>query len=388
MNIYLLVALILILGFVLGRVLRRLRLTEILAYILSGIIIGQVLHFSLPEQLGSIVTGAALALIAYIVGLSFSFGFLRRMGKQMVIILIVQVAMTVGATWGFVYLLTRDLPLSITLGSLAGATDPAGTIAVLRDIRAKGTFTDLTVALVGLDDALVIIIYSVGIAFTKMLLGGEASISFSFLYPLWEILGSLGLGGAIGVVISYVTKKMHLTSDHIFVISLAAAILCWGLAETIGVSALLTCMALGTAVINLNVQIGNRSNELLDNIMTPIFVLFFAAVGMEMDFSLFHFTWPLIIMYCVGRSIGKITGCSLGGVVARSEPRIKKYLGLAMLPQAGVAMGLAFLAAQALSGYELGGTIITLTTATTIVFGLLSPPLVQYAARKAGEASI
>jgi Kef-type K+ transport system membrane component KefB len=388
MNIYLLVAFILILGFILGRVLRKLRLTEILAYILSGIIIGRVLNFSPPEQFGVVITGTTLALIAYIVGLSFSFAFLKRMGKQMVIILIVQVFITVVATWGFVYLLTRDLPLSITLGSLAGATDPAGTIAVLRDLRAKGTFTDITIALVGLDDALVIIVYSVGIVFTKMLLGGEASISFSFTYPLWEILGGLGLGGAIGAAISYFAKKMHLTSDHIFVISLAAAILCWGLAELIEVSAMLTCMALGTAVINLNVQIGNRSNELLDNIMTPIFVLFFAVIGMEMDFSLFNLIWPLVIMYCVGRSIGKITGCSLGGVLSRSEPKIKKYLGFAMLPQAGVAMGLAFLAAQALSGYELGDTIITLTTATTIVFGLLSPPLVQYAVKKAGEASV
>lgn len=164
--------------------------------------------------------------------------------------------------------------------------------------------------------------------------------------------------------------------------------LCWGLAETIGVSAILTCMALGTAVINLNVQIGTRSGELLDNIMTPIFVLFFAAIGMQMDFSLFYLMWPLVIMYCVGRSIGKITGCSLGGILSKSEPKIKKYLGLAMLPQAGVAMGLAFLAAQALSEYELGGTIITLTTITTVVFGLLSPPLVQYAVKKAGEANI
>jgi Kef-type K+ transport system membrane component KefB len=387
MNIYILVASILILGFILGRILRKLRLTEILAYILSGIIIGRVLNFSPPEQFGGIITGITLALIAYIVGLSFSFAFLKRMGRQMVIILIVQVAITVAATGGFVYLLTRDLPLSITLGSLAGATDPAGTIAVLRDLRAKGTFTDITVALVGLDDAVVIIVYSVGITFAKMLLGGEGSVSFSLAYPLWEILGGLGLGVGVGAVISYVTKKMHLTSDHIFIISLAAAILCWGLAEMIEVSAMLTCMALGTAVINLNSQIGNRSNELLDNIMTPVFVLFFAAIGMQMDFSLFHFTWPLIVVYCIGRSVGKITGCSLGGFVARAEPKIKKYLGFAMLPQAGVAMGLAFLAAQALSGYELGGTIVTLTTATTIVFGLLSPPLVQYAARKAGEAN-
>jgi len=296
--------------------------------------------------------------------------------------------MTFIATWGFVYLLTRDLPLSIILGSLAPATAPAGTIAVLRDLRAKGTLTDITIALVGLDDALVIVIYSVGVMLTKMLLGGDASISFSLTYPLWEIFGGLGLGGAIGVAISYFTKKIQLSSDHIFLISIAVAILCWGLAEMIGVSAILTCMALGTAVINLNVQIGTRSSELIDNIMTPIFVLFFAAVGMEMDFSLFHLMWPLVIVYFVGRSIGKITGCSLGGVLAKSEPKIKKYLGLAMLDQAGVAIGLAFLAAQALSEYELGGTIIALMAITTVVHGLLAPPLIQYAVRKAGEASI
>jgi len=388
MNIYVLVALVLILGFILGKILRKLRLTEVLAYILSGIIIGQVLNFSPPEQFTVIITGTSLALIAYMVGLSFSFAFLKRMGKQMVIILIVQVIITVAATWGFVYLLTKDLPLSIILGSLAGATDPAGTIAVLRDLRTKGSLTDMTIALVGLDDAVVIVVYAVGIALTKMLLGVESSVSFAFSHPLWEIFGGLGLGAAIGVAISYFAKKIHLSSDHIFLISIAVAMLCWGLAEMIGVSAMLTCMALGTAVINLNVQIGSRSNELVDNIMTPIFILFFAAIGMKMDFSLFHLMWPLVIMYCVGRSIGKITGCSLGGVLAKSEPKIKKYIGFAMLPQAGVAMGLAFLAAQALSGYELGGTIITLATTTTIVFGLLSPPLVQYAVKKAGEASI
>ena len=388
MNIYVLVALILILGFILGRVLRKIRLTEVLAYILAGIIIGPVLNFSAPEQFNVIITGTTLALVAYMIGLSFSFAFLKRMGKQLVIILIVQVFMTFILTFGFVYLLTRDLPLSIILGSLAPATAPAATIAVLRDLKAKGTLTDITMALVGLDDALVIVIYSVGIMCTKMLLGGEASISFSFTYPLWEIFGGLGLGGAIGIAISYFTKKIHLSSDHIFVVSLAVAILCWGLAEMIGVSAILACMALGTAVINLNVQIGSRSNELIDNIMTPIFVLFFAAIGMAMDFSLFHLIWPLVIVYCVGRSIGKITGCSLGGVLSKSEPKIKKYLGFAMLDQAGVAIGLAFLAAQALSEYELGGTIIALMAATTVVHGLFSPPLIQYAVKKAGEANI
>ena len=388
MNVYVLAALFLILGFVLGRILRRLRLTEVLAYILSGIIIGQVLNISAPEQFGVITTGITLALVAYMIGLSFSFSFLRRMGKQIVIILVVQVLMTFAATWGFVYLLTRDMPLAIILGSLAPATAPAGTIAVLRDLRAKGTLTDITVALVGLDDALVILVYSVGIRLARMLLGSGESVSFCFTCPLWEIFGGLGLGAALGAAISYFTRKVHLSSDQIFVVSLAMAVLCWGLAEMIGVSAILTCMALGTAVINLNVQIGSRSNELIDNIMTPVFILFFAAIGMEMDFSLFHLMWPLVIIYCIGRSIGKIAGCSLGAVISRSESKVKKYLGLAMLDQAGVAMGLAFLAAQVLSDYELGGTIITLMATTTVVHGLFSPPLMQYAVRKAGEGRI
>lgn len=387
MNIYVLVALILILGFALGRILRRLRLTEILAYIIAGIIIGRVLNFTPPEQFNVIITGVTLAFVAYIIGLSFSFAFLKRMGKRLIIILLVQVFMTFVVTLGFVYLLTKDLPLSIILGSLAPATAPAGTIAVLRELRAKGTLTDITIALVGLDDALVVVIYSVGVMLTQILLGGEASISDSLLYPLRQIFGGLGLGAAIGAAISYFAKRVHLSSDHIFVISIAVAMLCWGLAEMIGVSAILTCMALGTAVINLNAQIGTRSSELVDNIMTPVFILFFAAAGTEMDFSLFHLMWPLVIMYVVGRSIGKIAGCSIGGVISKSEPKIKKYLGLAMLDQAGVAIGLSFLAAQALSGYELGGTIITLMAITTVVHGLLAPPLIQYAVRKSGEAS-
>jgi len=390
MNIYVLVALILILGFILGRILRKLRLTEILAYILSGIIIGQVLNFSAPEQFNVIITGITLALVAYIIGLSFSFAFLKRMGRRLIVILIVQVAMTFAATLGFVYLLTGKLALSVILASLAPATAPAGTIAVLRDLRAKGTLTDMTIALVGLDDALVIVVYSLGIMWAKSLLGEQASISSSFVHPLWEIFGALGIGAAIGAAISYFAKKIHLSSDHIFLISIAAAILGWGLAEmpVIGVSPILTCMALGTAVINLNVQIGTRSNELIDNIMTPVFVLFFAAIGMAMEFSLFHLMWPLIIVYCVGRIIGKIAGCSLGAVVSKSEPKIKRYLGLAMLDQAGVAVGLSFLAAQALSEYELGGIIITLMATTTVVHGLIAPPLIQYAVRKAGEANI
>ena len=387
-NIYVLVGLVLLLGFVLGQLLRKVGLTEVLAYLFAGIIIGPILHFSAPEHFDTIISGVTLAFVAYMVGLSFSFSFLKKMGKKVLIILIVEVLVTSIAVWIVIYLLTGDLPLSIILASLAPATAPAGTIAVLRDLRSKGTLTDVSIAVVGLDDAAAIVIYSVGVIWTKMLLGGEVSIASSIVYPVWEIFGAVALGGAFGLAVSYVTKKRVLSSDHLFVVCAAVAILCWGLAEMIGVSAILACMVLGTTVINFNVHIGNRSNELIDNIMTPVFILFFAVIGMEIDFSQFASIWAIVIVYCIGRSVGKILGCSMGGILSKSEPKITKYLGIALLNQAGVAVGLAFLAAQELSGYELGGVIITLMATTTALFQLFSPLGTQYAIKKAGEVNV
>jgi len=386
-NIYVLVALILLLGFIFGRLFRRAGLSSVLAYIFAGIIIGPGLNFTTPKQFDAVVTAITLAFVAYTIGLNFSFGFLKKMGEKVLIILIAEVLITSTVVWIFIYLLTKDLPLSLILASLAPATAPAGTIAVLREFRSKGTLTDVCVAIVGLDDAAAIIIYSVGIVSVKMILEGGASIASSFVYPAWEIFGAIALGGLIGLALSYSTKKAHLSSDHIFVVSIIAAILSWGLAEMINVSTILTCMILGATVINLNVHIGNRSNELIDNIMTPIFILFFAVIGMKIDFSQFVAIWAIVIIYCIGRSAGKVMGSSIGGILSKSEPKITKYLGLALFNQAGVAVGLSLLAAQELSGYGLGGLIITLMATTTALFQLFAPLGVQYAIKKTGEAT-
>ncbi|MDI6810388.1 MAG: cation:proton antiporter [archaeon] len=386
-NIYVLVALILLLGFIFGRLLRKVGLTSVLAYLFAGIIIGPVLNFTTPKQFDAVVTAITLAFVAYTIGLSFSFGFLKKMGRKIVIILIAEVLITSLVVWIFIYLLTKDLPLSLILASLAPATAPAGTIAVLRDLRSKGTLTDVCVAIVGLDDAAAIVIYSVGIVSVKTLLGGKASVASSFIYPAWNIFGAIALGGLIGAILSYSTKKAYLSSDHIFIISIIAAILSWGLAEMINVSTILTCMILGATVINLNVHIGNRSNELLDNIMTPIFILFFTVIGMKVDFSQFVTIWAVVIMYCLGRSAGKALGSSIGGILSKSEPKITKYLGFTLLNQAGVGVGLALLAAQELSGYGLGGLIVTLMATTTAIFQIFAPLGVQYAVKKTGEAT-
>jgi Kef-type K+ transport system membrane component KefB len=388
LNIYLIVSLMLLLGFIFGRLLKRIGLTEILAYIVAGILIGPLLHFKVPAEFNSVITAVTLSFVAYMVGLSFSFDFLKRAGKKVVIILIVEVIITSLVVWFLTYIFTKNMPLSIILGSLAPATAPAGTIAVIRDLRSKGSLTEVAIAVVGLDDAAGIIIYSFGIVLTKALLGGSINVSSFILRPLWEIFGAVIVGGAVGFLVSFLTNKSKMSSDHIFIVSIGIVILTWGIAKYIGVSAILSCMILGTVMVNYNKSISNRSNQLIDRIMSPIFILFFAAIGAEIDFVQFASILGVVLIYCLARSIGKIIGCGLGGIMAHAEPKITKYLGVALLNQAGVAVGLAFLAAQELSAFNMGVLITTLMATTTAVFQILSPLGTQFALKKSGESSI
>ncbi len=387
-NIYLITALMLLLGFIFGRILKKFGLTEVLAYILAGMLLGPVFKFNVPSFFNKVVTAITLSFVAYMVGLSFSFRFLARMGRKIITILVVEVIITSLVVWVIVFIFTRNLPLSIILGSLAPATAPAGTIAVIRDLKAKGSLTNVSIAIVGLDDAAGIIIYSFGIVLVKALLGGKINLSAFILRPLWEIFGAVLLGVLIGFLVSFFTNKTKLISDHIFIISIGTVMLSWGIAQIIGVSAILTCMVFGTVMINFNVSISNQSNRLIDSIMSPVFILFFAAIGTQIDFARFREMLGLVLIYCAGRSLGKILGCGLGGALSHSEGKIVKYLGIALLNQAGVAVGLAFLAAQELSAYQMGGLITTLMATTTAVFQILSPLGTQFALKKSGESTI
>ncbi len=387
-NIYLIVSLMLLLGFIFGRVLKRIGLTEVLAYIIAGIVLGPVLGFKVSSRFDSVVTAITLSFVAYMVGLSFSFKFLKKMGQKIVTILIIEVVVTSLVVWLFVFIFTKNLPLAIILGSLAPATAPAGTVAVIRDLKAKGSLTDVSIAIVGLDDAAGIIIYSFGIVLTKSLLGGSVNISSFILKPLWEIFGAVILGAIVGLLVSFFTNKTKLSTDNVFIISIGTVIFSWGIAQVIGVSTILTCMVFGTVMVNFNMSVSNQSNRLIDSIMSPIFILFFAAIGTEIDFSRFLGMLGLVLVYCLGRSLGKVIGCGLGGILSHSESKIIKYLGVALLNQAGVAIGLAFLAAQELSVYQLGGVITTLMATTTAAFQLLSPLGTQFALRKSGESTI
>ena len=383
-NIYIILSLLLFLGLGLGILFRKIYLTDVLAYLFAGIIIS-LLGFKAPSYFFSGITSVTLAFVGYMVGLTFSYDFLKKMGKKVLIILVVEVLVTSLVVWLFVYLYTGDLPLSILLASLAPATAPAGTIAVFRSMSSHGNLTQIATAIVGLDDAAAIVIYVFGIIWTKDLLGTSVSVTYFILHSLWEIFGAFGVGALLGAFVSYLGKKVQLTPDNLFVIGIGITILGWGIAYSLGVSTILTCMSIGMVIANLNYTTGTNTYRMIDSFMTPIYILFFAAIGMEIDFSLFAATWLLAVIYCLGRTVGKIIGCGFGSYISRAERKIQKYLGVALLNQAGVAVGLASSAAQELSKYGLGGIIITLMAVTTAIFQVASPLGTQYAVKKAGE---
>jgi len=387
-DLYLLLGLLIALGLVLGKLLRRLGLTEVLGYLAAGVILGPLLKVPVPNEFGSIITAMTLAFVAYRIGSSFSLDFLRKMGKKVVIILVVEVVITFVVVWLFIYLLTRNMGLSIIVGALAPATAPAGTIAVFRDLRARGLLTDVSVAIVGLDDAAGIILYSLAIVWARTLFGANIGLEASIVGPTWEILGAIVLGALVGFIVARISRFLSLSSDTIFVVTVGVSFLSWGIARMVNVSAIFTCMILGMTIINLNTKIGDKSNEVIDSIMTPLYILFFGAIGLEISVGGSSAIWGMVVVYTISRVVGKLLGCGLGGVLSRSEPRVTKYLGIALLNQAGVQMGLAFLAAQELAEYLPPTTIITLMAVTTAVFQIFSPLGTQYAVKKTGEGTI
>ncbi len=386
-SIYLIVSLLMILGLLFGFFFRKIRLTDVLAYLFAGLLLS-IIGFKASNTFFNIVTGATLSLVGYIVGLSFSRRFLKMMGKKVMIILVVEVIVTSFTVMLFVYAFTRDLALAVLLGSLAPATAPAGTIAVFRSLSSHGVLTDVATAVVGLDDAAGIIMYVVGIIWTKGLLGYHVTIGTAVVHALWEIFGAFLLGGTLGLIFSYAGKKGSFTPDHQLVLGVAVALLGWGIAYVIGVSNILTAMAVGMTVINMNQELGVSSYKSIDTIMTPVYILFFGAIGMEINFALLEALWAVALVYCLGRTVGKVIGCGFGSWIARAEKKLQKYLGIALLNQAGVAVGLAAHAAQEISSSHLGAIIITLIAVTTAIFQIASPLGTQFAVKKAGEAMV
>lgn len=397
-------------GLLLSRVAKILKLPAVTAYLVAGILIGPYclgalgvsgLGFTSKEDVESIslLADVALGFIAFSIGNEFRLTQLKKIGKQATIVGIFQAVVTtllVDAVLLIVHLIMPDklsLSTALVLGAIASATAPAATLMVVKQYKAKGPVTDILLPVVALDDAVGLVLFAVSFGIAKAIKIGAISIISILVEPFLEIVLSLALGAGMGFLFSFCERFFHSRSKRLAV-SVGFVILTIGLSMLkfqiggvhIGFSPLLVCMMLGTIFCN----ICDFSEELMDRVdrwTAPLFVVFFVISGAELELSVFADIMIVLIgiVYILSRSAGKYGGAYLSSKLAGCDENIVKYLGITLLPQAGVALGMANMAMNSAELGAEGLLIANITLFAVLIYEIVGPALTKMALLKAGD---
>ena len=376
------IALMLFLGFLGTRVTKRLKLPNVTAYILVGIIIGPYALNLIPENIVSkmdFLSDIALAFIAFSTGEFFKFSVLKKNGTKVVIITVLESLMASFLVFIVMFVILRlNLAFSIVLAALAAATAPASTVMTIRQTGAKGDFVETLLQVVALDDVVGLIAYSIAISVAVASMSGDGINFKSIIVPILINTGVLVLGGFFGVFLKWLMPKKR-SNDNRLIISISMIFLFCGICALLQVSPLLGCMSMGTIYINITND--DKLFKQLNYFSPPILLLFFVRSGINFNLdSLFKpsgsiGTVSLIligIIYFIVRIIGKYAGAFLGCWQVKKPKEVRNYLGLALIPQAGVAIGLAALGARTLGG-EQGSALETIILASSVLYELRGP---------------
>ena len=407
-------------GLMMTRLLRRLKLPDVTAYLIAGVLIGTycigrfvIGGFSFgfndgvaPVGAFTIISDIALGFIAFDIGNEFRLSDLKHTGKKATVIGIIQaVAATVvvdAALIGVHFLLIAvtgedylPLPACIILGAIASATAPAATLMVVRQYKAKGPLTDLLLPIVALDDAVGLVLFAVSMGVAKALQGGEISVISVAVEPLLEIVLSLLLGALLGAVLSWIEELFHSHSNRL-TLMITFVFLTVALAKLhftvggvhIGFSSLLTCMMLGTIFCNI-CKTSEEMMERTEKWTKPLFVLFFVISGASLDLTVFK--QPVFILigviYILFRSLGKIFGTMGSSKLMKCDENTVKYLGITLLPQAGVALGMVSTVAndEVFGGSAIGGTVRFVVLFGVLIYEIFGPMMTKWALTRAGD---
>lgn len=390
MNTILGLGFILIAGLFSARLINKIKFPAVTAYLLLGILIGpSILNLTSQELINSsgFISNIVLGLIAFGLGQSFTREFFRNIGRPVLWISILEAVLPwVLVTLSFFFILKQPFYVALLFGAIASATAPAATVMVVREYKAKGRFTDILLGVVAIDDAWCLIIFALSLAISKAL-AFHTSNTFVFkviFHSLIEIIGALMLGGLIACFATLFSKFIR-TQTELLIYTLGFILLTTGLAILLHLSVLLANMFLGTVLININ-----KSNleffDVLKLIDSPLYLLFFVLAGANLEIGLLKGIGITGIIYIFFRTTGKTVGSVWGGYIVRVEDRIRRYLGLGLLPQAGVALGCALIAKSDFP--EVGSMIFTTIVATTVIYELVGPLCTKYALQKAGEVLV
>ncbi len=394
-------------GLMMTRVLGKFKLPDVTAYLIAGVLIGPccigALHipglgFGSAEELESLglISQVALGFIAFSIGNEFRLSQLRETGKQALVIGVLQaVAATllVDAALLLVCLIAPhalSVPAAITLGAIAAATAPAATLMVVRQYKAKGPLTDLLLPIVALDDAVGLVLFAVSFGIAKALSAGSVDLISIVVDPLIEIVGSLVLGTLAGIALTELEKLFHsntnrlaMTIGFVFVTVALAMLRIPAGPVKISFSSLLVCMMMGSVFCNLcplSEEIMGRA----DKWSAPLMVLFFVISGAELELGVFARGSAVLIgvIYILTRSAGKYFGARESARLVRCSGNVIKYLGITLLPQAGVALGMCVTAAK-LPGD--GPMIRNIVLFAVLIYELVGPLMTKWALTKAGD---
>lgn len=365
MSILLTVAIVLLCGLLMSRLAKLCSLPAVTAYIITGILLGPFCLGSLGiSGLGfenieavkgfSIITQAATGFIAFSIGNEFRLAALRKTGKQATVIGILQaLAATVLVdiclvALHFAFPDKISLASAITLGAIAAATAPATTMMVVNQYKARGPVTDLLLPIVAIDDAVGLVVFAISFGVAKSLTSGEIDIITVIVDPLLEVICSLGLGFIVGVLFTFVERAFHSRSKRMAIsiafvlLTVAVSNLSFKIGEvTVGFSPLLACMMLGSVFCNM-CEVSEELMDRTDRWTAPLYILFFALSGAELDFSVFGDVAIIGIgfVFIIVRCLGKYFGAFGSAKLMKCQKSVVEYLGVTLFPQEGVALGM------------------------------------------------
>lgn len=376
-----------------GKIVKQFKLPNVTGYILMGLLAGIVLGTHPMKQFFGVdladeivnkfdvIKDLATGFIAFSIGTEFEFKYIKKLGKSPIVIACLEsLGAVIFVTLG-IYIATGNIQLALIMGAIAAATDPAATILVARQYKANGPVTRTLIPVVAIDDATALMAYGICVALARTLTGTVSAMTF--LEPVKEIFGSLILGIILGIIFT-VLVKFYTGRGNRLAITVAMVSFCVSIShlEMLSFSPLLACMAMSITIVNISHN-WEPVFEQMDRMTPPIFMLFFFVTGAGMDISILPKVGIIGVVYIIFRVIGKILGAAFGAKISHADKNVQKYLGIGLIPQAGVAIGLAMMCGTVVPEYN--NEITAVVVCGTIIYELVGPILTKAMLSKIGE---
>ncbi|WP_313133322.1 cation:proton antiporter [Anaerocolumna sp.] len=386
MDLLLKISIVLLVGIIGGKVAGIFKLPNVSGYLVAGLFLGpSFFKFIGGDDINtfSIINELALAVIAFNIGSEFIIKDMLKLGKSIVIITLMEVIGAVVIVFSVMYyLFNQPFAFSVVIASMSAATAPAATLLVMKQYNAHGPLTKTILPVVALDDVFGIMAFGIAMSLAKISIGKQQhSVLQMFSEPIIEISGSLLLGLILGGLLVMIAKKST-GRDNLQAITLVAIGIATGLSKILGLSSLLVCIMMGTMVVNY-LHKPKKVFDSINDFVTPVYILFFTLAGASLNLSTFKTVGLMGIAYVFARAGGKMLGAYVGAKGVKADPMITKNLGLALLPQGGISIGLIVLVRQQLPEYAVA--VSTIIMFSVLIYEVSGPIFAKIAIQRAGE---